>query len=306
MPLDPIVAQLLELGRDLPKMHSLSVADARASMLARVEPLKPLAPADIETRDLVMETAAGGLPIRIYRPEGAAATLPVLLWLHGGGWVVGNIESHDGLCRLLAKEGPLLVVSVDYRLAPEARSPAQQQDAAAALTWTAGTIGTYGGDPEHIVIGGDSAGSNLAALAAIAAREAAGPRLAGQLLVYPVTDFPTDDRASYTQDGDYGLSKADMLWFWNHWLPDGSAADASTAPLRAEDLSGLPPAWVVTAEYDVLKDEGEAYVARLAAAGNRVEHECVPGMIHGFFSIAGMIPAASAAVQRAARWAATV
>ena len=306
MPLDPMIAQLLEMGRDQPKLRDLSIGDARAAMLARVEPLQPLAPPGIQTQDLAIATVAGPLPIRIYRPEGCETPLPVLLWLHGGGWVVGSVDSHDGLCRFLAKDGPLLVVSVDYRLAPEARSPAQQQDTLEALRWTVANIGSHGGDAGHIVIGGDSAGGNLAALAAIAARDSGGPALAGQLLVYPVTDFPTDRRASYAPDGDYGLSREDMLWFWNLWLPEGAAADATTAPLRAADLSGLPPAWVVTAEYDVLKDEGDEYAAKLAAAGNDVEYESVPAVIHGFFSIAGFVPAATDAVRRAARWAATV
>lgn len=306
MPLDPVIAQLLEMGRDMPKMRDMSIPDARANMLARVAPLAPLAPADITTQDIRIETAAGPLPLRLYQPEGCEGPLPVLVWLHGGGWVVGDIESHDGLCRFLAKDGPLFVVSVGYRLAPEVRSPSQQQDVLEALQWVVANIATHGGDPDHIVVGGDSAGGNLAALAAIAVRNSGGPTLAGQLLAYPVTDFPTASRASYTQDGDYGLSKEDMEWFWNHWLAEGAEVDASTAPLRAADLSGLPPAWVVTAEYDVLKDEGDEYAAKLAAAGVDVEYECVPGAIHGFLSIAGMVPIAAAAIQRAARWAATV
>lgn len=306
MPLDPTIAQLLEMGRDLPKMRDMSIADARASMLARVAPLAPLAPADVATHDLSITTGSGPLPIRLYRPQGSEGPLPVVVWLHGGGWVVGDIESHDGLCRYLAKAGPLLVVSVDYRLAPEARSPAQQQDTLAALHWTAANIATHGGNPERIIVGGDSAGGNLAALAAIAIRDFGGPKLAGQLLVYPVTDYPTDSRASYAPDADYGLSKEDMEWFWNLWLAEGDPVDASTAPLRAENLSNLPPAYVVTAEFDVLKDEGDEYAAALSAAGTKVTHDCVPGAIHGFFSIAAMVPIAADAIQRAGRWAASV
>jgi len=305
VPLDPLIAQLLEMGRSQPKISALPVAEAREAMVARVALMKPLAPADVVTKDLVTASSGGPMMLRLYHPPAAPGPLPVLVWLHGGGWVIGSIETHDALCRFLCKEGPLLVVAVEYRLAPESRSPAQQRDVLDALRWTAATIADHGGDPDHIIVGGDSAGGNLAALAALSIRDSGGPALAGQMLVYPVTDYPTDANPSYAANGDYGLTKVDMLWFWQHWLADGASADVSTAPLRAS-LEGLPPAYVVTAEYDVLKDEGDAYAAKLAAAGVDVEYESVPGMMHGFFSVAGFVPAATDAVRRAARWAASV
>lgn len=305
MPLDPMIAQLLEMGRDQPKLMTLPVAEAREAMVERVAPLKPLAPAEVTTTDVRIPTDWGLLSLRLYKPADAEAPLPVLVWLHGGGWVLGSIETHDALCRFLCKDGPLLVVAVDYRLAPESRSPAQQQDVLDALRWTAASIIGHGGDPDHIIIGGDSAGGNLAALAALAIRDSGGLALAGQLLVYPVTDHPTDARPSYGANGDYGLTKEDMEWFWRLWLADGASPDPTTAPLRAS-LEGLPPAWVVTAEYDVLKDEGDEFAAKLATAGVDVEYECVPGMMHGFFSVAGFVPTATEAVRRAARWAATI
>jgi acetyl esterase len=219
--------------------------------------------------------------------------------------VLGSIETHDNVCRFLAQEGPLLVISVDYRLAPEARAPAQQADTLAALAWAADNAAAHGGDPQRLIVGGDSAGGNLAALAALEARRN-GPRLAGQLLVYPVTDYPADAHQSYAENADFGLTREAMEWFWGHWLADGAGPDASTAPLRQTDLSGLPPAWVITSSHDVLRDEGRAYAGRLAEAGALATLDHVDGTIHGFFSMAGLAPIATETVQRAARWAAGV
>lgn len=305
MELDPVIAQVLEMSKAQPALETLSVDEARAGMNQRVEMLKPFAPGGVETEDLAIATAAGPLPLRLYRPEGAAGPLPVVIWLHGGGWVLGSIETHDNVCRYLCLGGPLLVVSVDYRLAPEAKAPAQQADAMAALQWAAANIAAHGGDPARLIVGGDSAGGNLAALAALAAR-AGGPALAGQLLVYPVTDFPADAHASYAQNGDFGLTRGAMEWFWAHWLAEGAAPDASTAPLRAADLSGLPPAYVITSSHDVLRDEGRAYAGRLAEAGALDVLDHVEGTIHGFFSMGGLAPIATETLQRAARWVAGV
>ncbi len=303
--LDPVIAQVLEMGRGQPALETLSVADARANMLMRVELLKPFAPHGVETEDLLVATGAGPLPVRVYKPAGVAGPLPVVVWLHGGGWVLGSIETHDNVCRFLSVEGPLLVVSVDYRLAPEAKAPAQVEDTLAALRWAAANAAASGGDPARLIVGGDSAGGNLAALAALAARSS-GPKLAGQLLVYPVTDYPADAHASYAENADFGLTRAAMEWFWAHWLADGAGPDASTAPLRAADLSGLPPAYVVTSSHDVLRDEGKAYAGRLAEVGVLAGHDHVEGTIHGFFSMGGLAPVATETCKRAAGWAAHV
>lgn len=305
MELDPVIAQVLEMSKAQPPLESLSVAEARAGMEQRVELLKPFAPAGVVTADLAVATPAGPLPLRVYRPEGVEGPLPAVVWLHGGGWVLGSIETHDNVCRFLCAQGPLVVVSVDYRLAPEAKAPAQQADTMAALDWAAANIAAHGGDPARLIVGGDSAGGNLAALAALEAR-ARGPRLAGQLLVYPVTDYPADAHASYAQNADFGLTREAMEWFWAHWLPDGAGPDAITAPLRADDLSGLPPAYVVTASHDVLRDEGKAYAGRLAEMGALDSHDHVDGTIHGFFSMGGLAPIATETLQRAATWAANV
>lgn len=307
MELDPIIVAALELTKGQPPISSLSVEQVRDGMAQRVEMLRGLAPAEIDVVDLVIAGPGGPLPVRLYRPAGTlvSARLPVILFLHGGGWALGSIETHDNVCRFLAQEGPLLVASVDYRLAPEHKSPAQQQDAMAALRWAAAEIAQYGGDPHRLIVGGDSAGGNLAALAALEARDH-GPKLAGQLLVYPVTDFPADGHASYAENAEFGLDRELMEWFWGHWLEDGAAPDENTAPLRHPDLSGLPPARVITASHDVLRDEGKAYSARLAEAGALAAHDHVEGVNHGFFSMGGLLPAATETLQRAARWAASL
>lgn len=305
MQLHPMIAQVLEMSKGGPQAHALPVDEARAGMEQRVEMLKPLAPQHVETTDISLPTPAGPLPARIYRAPGAAGPLPLLVWLHGGGWVLGSIESHDNVCRFLADRGPLVVLSVGYRLAPEAKAPSQQADVAAALAWAESEAASLGADPSRIIIGGDSAGGNLAALGALDARSG-GPKLAGQLLVYPVTDYPADAYESYAENADYGLDRQMMEWFWAHWLADGAGPDATTAPMRAGDLSGLAPAYVITASHDVLRDEGKAYAGRLAQAGALSAHDHVPGTIHGFFSMAGLVPLATETLERAAQWAASM
>ncbi|MCG2840709.1 alpha/beta hydrolase fold domain-containing protein [Sandaracinobacter sp. RS1-74] len=305
MELDPMVAQLLEAMKAGPQVYRLPVAEARAGMESRVELLRPLAPQAIRCEDISIPSADGPLPARLYRAEGVDGPLPTLVYLHGGGWVLGSVETHDNVCRFLADRGPLLVLSVDYRLAPEHKAPAQQADAMAALQWAAANAATHGGDPKRLLVGGDSAGGNLAALAALEAR-GCGLRLAGQLLVYPVTDFPADAYESYAENADYGLDRPAMEWFWAHWLPEDVGPDPCSAPMRAENMAGLPPAYVITASHDVLRDEGKAYASRLAEAGALAAHDHVPGTIHGFFSMAGLVPLATETLDRAAHWAASV
>ena len=305
MELDPMIAQLLEMSKDAPRLADVTLEEARAGMELRVEALKALAPQTVTTQDMAIDTPQGPLAIRLYRAEGAEGPLPTLVYLHGGGWVLGSIETHDNVCRFLADRGPLLVISVDYRLAPEHRSPLQQADAQAALEWAHAHATEHKGDPARLLVGGDSAGGNLSALAALAARKA-GPKLAGQLLVYPVTDYPADAYESYAENADYGLDRATMEMFWARWLPEGAGPDETTAPQRETDLSALPPAYVITASHDVLRDEGKAYAGRLAEAGALAAHDHVPGTIHGFFSMAGLVPLATETLERAARWAASV
>jgi acetyl esterase len=229
---------------------------------------------------------AGGRPARLYVPSGLAAPSPLLVFFHGGGWVVGSPASHDASCRLLAHDAGVRVLSVDYRLAPEHPFPAAADDAEAAFLWAVGHAGELGADPDAIAIGGDSAGGNLAAVTARRTRDAGGPQPAFQLLIYPATDFSRPRRASATQFGQgYLLTTDRMDWFEDHYVPDGALKlhpDAS--PLLADDLAGLAPAHVATAAGDPLRDEGEAYAARLRAAGVPVSvHR--HAHLHGFFSM---------------------
>jgi acetyl esterase len=223
----------------------------------------------------------------------------VLVYLHGGGWVVGSLETHDGVCRALASRTPCVVAAVDYRLAPEHRFPAAVEDAWAATAWVAEHAASIGGDPDRIAVGGDSAGGTLATACAIRARDH-GLRLALQLLVYPVTDHRFDT-ASYEECAEgYGLTRDAMRWYWAQYLgpDDGSSPEAS--PLRAADLAGLAPAHVVTAEYDPLRDEAEAYAARLEEAGVPVRLDRCEGLIHGFLRMPGTIRRADAVLDDAA------
>lgn len=303
MPLDPQARTLLDqmAAAGIPPTHTLSVEDARRTMLAR----RALVAGDPEpvarVEDRQIPGPAGALPIRVYAPS-AGQLLPVLVYFHGGGWVLGNLDSHDQVCRALANGADCAVVSVDYRLAPEHTFPAAAEDAYAATKWVATNAAELGGDGTRLAIGGDSAGGNLAAAVALMARDRGGPRLTHQLLVYPVTDRAFDT-PSYRENAEgYSLHRADMIWFWGHYLAGEADADSPYAsPLRAHDLAGLPPALVITAEYDPLRDEGEAYAARLRDASVPIVSTCYPGMIHGFFGNAAILDQGKRAIEEASR-----
>jgi acetyl esterase len=301
MPLDPQARMLIDqmAGMGLKPFHEQTVAEARASILALAAAAGP--PETVAgVEDGRVPGPAGDIPVRVYTPEGRAP-LPVLVFFHGGGWVIGSLESHDGICRLLANRAGCVVVSVDYRLAPEHPYPAAAEDAYAATRWVAEHAATLGGDPQRIAVGGDSAGGNLTAVVALMARDRGGPRLVHQLLVYPVTDAPGGNR-SYRENGEgYFLTTTMMEWFWEHYTGgDPSRRDPYLAPLHATDVRGLPPALVITAEFDPLRDEGEAYAERLRAAGVPVQVTRYPGMIHGFFGMTGLLDRARESVTEAA------
>ena len=223
-----------------------------------------------------------------------AQTLPALVYFHGGGHVIGNLDTHDAVARNLCNGAGCIVVSVDYRLAPEHKFPAAAEDASAAVGWCAAHGAEIGIDPRRMAVGGDSAGGNLAAVAALMARDAGGPAIRLQVLVYPVTDYACDTESYRTYSDGYGMLDArSMRWFRDHYLRgDADRLDWRAAPLRAGDLTGLPPALVLTAQCDVLHDEGEAYARRLRAAGVEVEYRKARGLIHGFFTMAPMIDGA--------------
>ena len=234
--------------------------------------------------DRTIPGPGGEIPVRIYDPGGPGPK-GALVWFHGGGWVIGNLDGADFGCRMMANAAGVVVVSVDYRLAPEAKFPAAADDSFAATRWVADNAASIGVDPARIAVGGDSAGGNLAAVVSQMAKAAGSPALAFQLLVYPVTDF-SYHTPSYRENGEgYLLTLESMEWFWNHYLnspEDGANPKAS--PMRAADVSGLPRALVITAQYDPLRDEGEAYAGRLSEAGVPTTAIRFNGQIHGFFA----------------------
>ncbi len=257
-----------------------------------------------EVRDLEIAGGDGRLPARLYAGAGAPTPSPLLVYFHGGGWTLGSIESHDNVCRFLATEAGIRVLSIGYRLAPESRFPAAADDAIASFRDAAARAAELGGEPERVGVGGDSAGGNLAAVCCLDARESQGPEPCFQLLIYPAVQVGDRKRPSYTLFGEgYFLTTAEMDWFDAHYLgpdPESAARDPRAAPLRAEDHSGLPPALVVVAGYDPLRDEGIEYAKRLREAGVDVELQRAPGLPHGFANAAGLGHAAPAAMREVA------
>jgi len=242
-----------------------------------------------------------GLKVRLYRPS-EKIDLPVIIYYHGGGWVVGSIESHDNICRKLANRASAIVISVDYRLSPENKFPAAVEDAFAALKWAHAEARSFGGLPDRIVVCGDSAGGNLAAVTCLVARDRGGPRISFQSLVYPATDASNLDTESYRLNGKgYYLTRSVIQKVIPLYVnSDDETRNPYVSPLLAGDLSGLPPALMITAEFDPLLSEGEAYAARLSAAGISCKLHRYGGMIHGFLSFGGVIPHADRAINEIA------
>jgi acetyl esterase len=299
--LDPQAKAVIDLviksGR--PPYHQLSPKDARQLFRDTRPASTPPAPEIGEVKDL----RADQIPFRLYRPKGvpASSPLPALIFFHGGGWVIGDLETHDVLCRQLTAAAGISVVNVDYRLAPEHKFPAALEDAWAATRWVAAHAGELGIDAGRLAVGGDSAGGNLAAVVAILARDHGGPALALQVLTYPVTDVAAES-ASYAEFAEgFMLTRDSMRWFIAHYLRDKQdALDWRVSPLRAPSLAGVAPALVVTAGFDPLRDEGEAYAKRLREAGVRVDSICYGGMIHGFAPMGRLIETGNRAVAHAA------
>ncbi len=295
MPLDPDAARVLELMRGRPRIETLTPAQARANSVAGRAVTAP-EPAEVASvRDLLAPGAAGPIALRVYRAAGPApdATLPLLVFFHGGGWVVGDLDSHDTTCRALANEAGAVVVSVDYRLAPEHPFPAAVEDCIAATEWAAAHAGELGADAQRLAVGGDSAGGNLATVVALAARDSASPKIGFQMLIYPVIDF-AEERQSWRRLAEgFGLTATGMRWYAAHYLGSASAEDWRASPIRAANLAGLPPAWILVAGHDLLSDEAEDYAKQLAAAGVPVELRRCEGQIHGFIGMGKLIAESS-------------
>lgn len=295
-----VVAVLERAARaGLPMIWDVSPFVARRLYRETRGVLSPAAPAVGDVRLALASGPDGPIPLRAFRPQGSKADeiLPALVYFHGGGWVIGDLDTHDVICRQLANGARCAVFSVDYRLAPEYRFPAAVEDAVAATQWVTAQAKALAIDPARIAVAGDSAGGNLAAVVALTARDAGGPKLCYQLLIYPATDqrqgFP-----SMTQNAAwFPLTDKAMKYFRSHYLPQESEwRDWRASPLLAESLAGLPPATVVTAGFDVLRDEGRAYAERLAKEGVATEYKEYPDMVHAFLLWGGVLDTANAAV----------
>ncbi|OLB80353.1 MAG: alpha/beta hydrolase [Actinobacteria bacterium 13_2_20CM_2_71_6] len=299
MPLDPQVQAMREQRArdDVPPLYTLSVAQARADDLASIRAAGGDPEPVFEVLDRHLPGPAGDLPVRIYQPS-AQRPLPVLAYFFGGGWTLGSIDTSDGICRSLANAACCMVVTVGYRLAPEDKFPAAVEDCDAAVRWIVAQADELGADPTRVAVGGDSAGGNLAAAVTLHARDL---DLAGQLLVYPNTDYLADSGSMVENADPYLFNRNSVAWYWQQYLAtpeDGRNPLAS--PLYASDLRGLPPALVITAEYDPLRDQAEQYAKRLADAGVPVQLTRYPGMVHGFFAMAGTVDAGKVAIAQAA------
>ena len=286
MPLrDEITAFLTEMAASGAKPIEHSTPEEVRELTAGLKDLYGVGPDMARVEEHTVDGVDGGsFPVRVFVPEGTPRA--VLIYYHGGGWVIGAIDEFDTLARKLAARTGCAVVLPDYRLAPEYRYPTAVDDAYATLEWVAEHVGEIAGSDVPVVVAGDSAGGNLSAVTAQRARDRGGPPIAFQGLVYPVTDADVDN-ASYRRDeNQLMLTRDGMIWFWNHYAPDEvQRKECDACPLQAEDLSGLPPALVILAEYDVLRDEGQAYADRLREAGVPVDVHVHPGQMHGFFTL---------------------
>ena len=302
MTLDPQVQALRAARKDqeVPPLYTLDIAEARRADLEAIQ----ASGGDVEPVGAVHDTELPGpegpLPVRVHRPEGEGP-FPVLVYFFGGGWTLGSVETSDAICRTLTNSVGCVTVSVGYRLAPEHKFPAAVHDCLAAVRWAVDHAGEYGGDTSRLAVGGDSAGGNLAAAVTLLAKEHDGPDIAAQLLVYPNTDHRSATASMAENDDPLFFNHRSVTWYWDHYLADpADGASPLASPLLAEDLTGLPPALVITAEYDPLRDEGEQYAERLRAAGVPVELSRYPGVVHGFFAMSGVLDAGRAALEEAA------
>jgi acetyl esterase len=301
MTLDPDAQRVLELMRESgrPALETLTPAEARAFYRSSRAALQREPPEVAEVKQLSAPGPMGDIPLRWYRGMGtdASAKLPALVYYHGGGWVIGDLDTHDGVCRSLANAAQCAVVSVDYRLAPEYRFPAAVEDCAAATGWVIANAGSLGIDARRVAVGGDSAGGKLAAVMALLSRDGAIPSVCLQLLIYPATDLLATYPAYKRITEGFPLTASTSRWFLGHYIGDKKdALDWRASPLRAADLSGTAPAFVLTATHDPLCDEGEAYARRLEREGVRVTYIHFADQIHGFLTMGRIIRASDTAI----------
>lgn len=293
MPLNVQIAALYEQMADLPQPDFATITPAQLREISD-QPLAFGPPPEVETcRDLRIPLDGRELDARLYIPaQTQPGPPPLTMFYHGGGWVIGTLDTHDATCRAIANASDSAILSVAYRLAPENPYPAPLDDCYDAMVWASKNGEELGVDADRLAVSGDSAGANLAAAVAVLSRDRNGPAIRYQLLIYPVAD---DDftRKSYQENGASGgfLSTEMMKWFWQAYVGPAAPASATLAAIaRHEDLSNLPPATIVTAQYDPLRDEGEVLARRLAETGVPVEHHMAPGMVHGFFSLFAAVP----------------
>ena len=306
--LDPDAAAVYkayqEAGR--PPYETVPPTTARELYLAGRVVSNPEPPELESAKPLSIPAPHGAIAARIYTPKTLRKTnglAPCLIFYHGGGWVIGDLDSHDVVCRKLAHEGELIVISVDYRLAPEHKFPAAVDDAISAAKWVAANANALGIDTQRLMVGGDSAGGNLAAVVALAARDGDGPGIAGQVLIYPATDFAMTHPSHREPETSILLTHSVIKWFCNHYLSGAADIhDWRASPARAKTLVGLPPAYVLTAGGDPLRDEGDEYAARLEQAGVPVTYKHFPGQFHGFFTMGKLLNQANVAAGEIGVW----
>jgi acetyl esterase len=292
-----------EAGR--PAYETLTAPEAREFYLQARVVSNPEPPELEKVEPLSIPAPHGAIPARIYTPKTArrkSGLAPCLVFFHGGGWVIGNLETHDVVCRKLAHEGELIVVSVDYRLAPEHQFPAAVDDAITATKWIAANAIKLGIDPSRLMVGGDSAGGNLAAVVALAARDGNGPEIAGQVLIYPATDFSRKHPSHREVETSILLTHSVIGWFMNNYMGSADINDWRASPARAKTLAGLPPAYVLTAGADPLRDEGDEYAKRLKEAGVDVTYRHFGGQFHGFFTMGKLLQQANVAASEIGVW----
>ena len=305
MPLDPIVKAFIDqmAAQPAPKMYELPAPAARMMFGAIMEMTGPKDVPIGKTQNLTCPGPGGDIPLRIYTPVAPAAeALPALLFFHGGGFVIGNIDTHDGLCRMIANEAGVRVIAVDYRLAPEHKYPAAIEDGYAALKFVEANAPQLGVDANRLAVGGDSAGGNITAVLTQMAKEKGGPSIAFQLLFFPVTQIGEETSSLKNYAEGFVLERAGLEWFYNCYVPAGThKSDPALSPLHAASLDGLPPAYLTVAEFDPLHDEGLEYGKKLKAAGVACEIVDYPGLVHDFIYFQSVLPQAAVALKAAAQ-----